>query len=159
MASPRLVVRCAFFTGAPMPADADTVYMQEDVRAGSGEVALPPGLARGANMRPAGEDVARGARIIEAGRRLRPQDVALAAAAGLGAIDVRQRLRVAVFSTGNELAEPGTPLARGAIHDSNRIMLIALLTRLGASVMTWEFCATIPPYCRGGSRRLLKAMT
>jgi molybdopterin molybdotransferase len=122
------------FTGAPMPRDADTVFMQEDVSVDGDQLTVPPGLLRGSNMRPAGEDVARGAPIIEAGRRLRPQDLALAVAAGLDRIDVRRRLRITVFSTGDELAEPGTPLAKGAIYDSNRVMLGALLNRLGVEV-------------------------
>jgi molybdopterin molybdotransferase len=122
------------FTGAPMPPGADTVFMQEDVRAERGTVVLPPGLKPGANARPAGEDLARGALAIPAGRRLRPQDLALAAATGHGSLAVRRRLRVALFSTGDELAEPGTPLRPGAIHDSNRVLLAALLTRLGVVV-------------------------
>ncbi|WP_336488706.1 molybdopterin molybdotransferase MoeA [Methylobacterium nigriterrae] len=122
------------FTGAPMPADADTVFMQEDVRLDGDRVGLPPGLKPGANCRPAGEDLARGAVAIRAGRRLTPQDLALAAAVGLDALPVRRRLRVAVFSTGDELAEPGAALRPGAIHDSNRILMAALLRRLGADV-------------------------
>ncbi|KAB1070834.1 molybdopterin molybdotransferase MoeA [Methylobacterium planeticum] len=122
------------FTGAPMPGDADTVFMQEDVRLEGDRVGLPPGLKRGANCRPAGEDLARGGVAIPAGRRLTPQDLALAAAVGLDALPVRRRLRVALFSTGNELAEPGAPLGPGAIHDSNRILIGALLRRLGAEV-------------------------
>ena len=122
------------FTGAPMPPSADTVFMQEDVRAAGAEVVLPPGLKRGANARPAGEDLARGALAIPAGRRLRPQDLALAAATGHASLTVRRRLRVALFSTGNELVEPGAPLRPGAIHDSNRVLLAALLTRLGVAV-------------------------
>lgn len=122
------------FTGAPMPPGADTVFMQEDVRAEGDRVVLPPGLKPGANARPAGEDLARGALAIPAGRRLRPADLALAAATGHGALAVRRRLRVALFSTGDELAEPGSELRPGAIHDSNRVLLGALLARLGVAV-------------------------
>ncbi|GJD79735.1 gephyrin-like molybdotransferase Glp [Methylobacterium gregans] len=122
------------FTGAPMPPGADTVFMQEDVRIKEGRVVLPPGLKPGANARPAGEDLARGALAIPAGRRLRPSDLALAAATGHADLAVRRRLRVALFSTGDELAEPGAELRPGAIHDSNRVLLAALLARLGVAV-------------------------
>ena len=122
------------FTGAPMPPGADTVFMQEDVRREGDRVVLPAGLKRGANARPAGEDLAAGGLAIPAGRRLRPQDLALAAATGHAQIAVRRRLRVAVFSTGDELTEPGAPLRPGAIHDSNRVLLVTLLTRLGVAV-------------------------
>jgi molybdopterin molybdotransferase len=122
------------FTGAPMPADADTVFMQEDVRLAGDRVVLPPGLKPGANRRRAGEDVSRGDCVIPAGRRLRPQDLALAAATGFDSLSVRRPLRVALFSTGDELSEPGTALRPGAIHDSNRVMLGALLRRLGVTV-------------------------
>ena len=122
------------FTGAPMPKGADTVFMQEDVEREGDFVTLPAGLRKGSNMRPAGEDAARGARIIEAGRRLRAQDLALAAATGMDRIAVRQKLRVAIFSTGDELAEAGAQLAPGAIYESNRVLVSTLLTRLGADV-------------------------
>ena len=122
------------FTGAPMPGNADTVFMQEDVRIEGDAVLLPAGLKHGANARPAGEDLGRGAVAIPAGQRLAPQNLALAAATGHGVIRVRRRLRVALFSTGDELGEPGGPLRPGAIHDSNRVMLGALLRRLGVDV-------------------------
>jgi molybdopterin molybdotransferase len=123
------------FTGAPMPAGADTVFMQEDVRLDAdGRVVLPAGLRRGANVRPAGEDIPVGHYALTAGRRLRPQDVALAAAFGLTQVEVRRRIRVAVFSTGNELVSPGSPRAAAQLFDSNRFMLMAMLKRLGCAV-------------------------
>jgi molybdopterin molybdotransferase len=123
------------FTGAPMPPGADTVFMQEDVALEDGVALLPPGLACGANARPAGEDIARGAVAAAAGRRLRPQDLALLAALGLTQVAVRRRPRVAVFSTGDELTEPGTPLAPAAIYDANRALLRAMVARAGADVI------------------------
>ena len=123
------------FTGAPMPVGADTVFMQEDVRLdGEGRVVLPAGLKSGANVRPAGEDIPIGAAALAKGRRLRPQDVALAAAFGLTEIDVTRRIRVAVFSTGNELVSPGGPRQPAQLFDSNRFMLMAMLARLGCEV-------------------------
>jgi molybdopterin molybdotransferase len=123
------------FTGAPMPQGTDTVFMQEDVRIDeSGRVILPPGLKAGANVRPAGEDVAAGHVALKAGQRLRPQDIAVAAAFGLTELTVRRRIRVAVFSTGDELVSPGTPRAAAQLYDSNRFMLMAMLKRLGCAV-------------------------
>ncbi len=123
------------FTGAPMPVGADTVMMQEDAEARQdGTVLLRHGLKRGANARAAGEDVAAGALALPAGRVLRPQDVGMAAALGLARLRVRTRLRVGVFSTGNELAEPGTPLPPLKVYDSNRFTLQSALLRLGFAV-------------------------
>jgi len=123
------------FTGAPMPEGADTVFMQEDVRLdGEGRVVLPAGLKRGANVRPAGEDIAAGSAALAGGRRLLPQDVALAAAFGLTELEVRRRIRVAVFSTGNELVSPGGKRGPAQLFDSNRFMLMAMLARLGCEV-------------------------
>ena len=123
------------FTGAPMPEGTDTVFMQEDVRVDdSGHVVLPAGLKVGANVRPAGEDIPQGHLALKAGQRLRPQDVALAAAFGFTTLQVIRRIRVAVFSTGDELASPGTPRAAAQLFDSNRFMLIAMLKRLGCEV-------------------------
>lgn len=123
-------------TGAPMPEGTDTVFMQEDVRlTGDGAVVLPTGLAFGANARPAGEDIAAGTEALGAGRRLEPRDIALLAALGLTHVAVRRRPTVAVFSTGNELREPGTALGAAAIYDSNRYSLMALIRRLGCDVV------------------------
>jgi molybdopterin molybdotransferase len=120
------------FTGAPMPAGADTVFMQEDVRAEGSAVIMPPGLKLGANRRLVGEDVPIGSVILPAGRRLKAQDVALAAAVGLTKLAVRRRVRVAVFSTGDEIVEPGTPRPAPALFDANRFLLAGLLAQLGA---------------------------
>ena len=122
------------FTGAPMPAGADTVFMQEDCRVKDGAVIVPPGLRRGANTRLAGEDIRAGAVALPAGRRLAVQHVALAAALGLAGLAVRRRVRIAVFSTGDEIVEPGTKLPRAALYDSNRYLLAGLIARLGAEV-------------------------
>ncbi|MCB4801900.1 gephyrin-like molybdotransferase Glp [Methylobacterium brachiatum] len=120
------------FTGAPMPPGTDTVAMQEDVRLDGDAVILPAGLAPGSNRRRAGEDVARGSRAIPAGTRLGPRHLALAAALGLPALRLRVPLKVALFSTGDELTPPGHALPPAGIHDANRPMLAALLRRLGA---------------------------
>ena len=122
------------FTGAPMPGGADTVFMQEDCRIDGAHVIVPPGLSRGTNRRLAGEDIRAGAVALPAGRRLSAQDIALAAALGLTAIDVRRRVRVALFSTGDEIAEPGSPLGGAALYDSNRYLLAAAVARFGAEI-------------------------
>ena len=129
----RVAVR--IFTGAPMPEGCDTVFMQEDVTVlDDGSVRLPVGLKPHANARPRGEDVARGTEVLAAGRRLDPRDVALAAALGIDELEVRRRPRVAVFSTGDEILEPGQPLAPASLYDSNRFSLIAMLRRAGCDV-------------------------
>jgi molybdopterin molybdotransferase len=122
------------FTGAPMPMGADTVFMQEDCRVEDGAVIVPPGLHRGANRRLAGEDIRAGAVALPAGLRLSVQHVALAAALGLDVLKVRRRLRIALFSTGDEIVEPGRALPRAALYDSNRYMLAGLIDRFGAEV-------------------------
>lgn len=122
------------FTGAPMPDGADTVFMQEDVRTEAGSVIVPPGLKPGSNRRLAGEDIRAGKVALPAGRVLSIADVALASALGLTAMPVRRRIRVALFSTGDELTEPGQPLARASLYDANRTLLGGLIASLGASV-------------------------
>ena len=123
------------FTGAPMPGGADTVFMQEDVRLDpAGQVILPAGLKPGANVRPEGEDIAAGHVALPAGRWIRPQDVALIAALGITEVKVRRRVRVAIFSTGNEVVAPGAARGVSQLYDSNRFMLRAMLQRLGCEV-------------------------
>lgn len=122
------------FTGAPLPEPFDTVFMQEDVREEEACVILPAGLKPGANTRPAGEDIAAGELALEAGQRLGPSQIALAAALGFARLPVRRRVRLAIFSTGDELAEPGSPLGPQALYDSNRFALAALARRAGAVV-------------------------
>lgn len=122
------------FTGAVMPSGADTVLMQEDCELSGETVTIPPGIALGDNRRLAGEDLRRGATVLTAGRRLRPEDLGLAAASGRAVLVVRAPLRVALFSTGDELREPGRDLEPGAIFDSNRHMLSGLLAGLGCTV-------------------------
>jgi molybdopterin molybdotransferase len=119
------------FTGAPMPPGADTIYMQEDCRVEGNDVIVPAGLKLGANRRLTGEDLRAGAVAIPRGRRLKPQDIALAAATGIDKVKVKRRVRVALFSTGNEIVEPGKPLGPAALHDANRYLLLGLLEKLG----------------------------
>ena len=122
------------FTGAVMPEGCDTVAMQEDCSEDGGHVAVPPGLKRGANRRRAGEDVAAGGTVLVAGQRLRAQDLGMAASIGRTELATCEPLRVAVFSTGDEVREPGQELAAGTIYDANRTILVALLESLGCAV-------------------------
>jgi molybdopterin molybdotransferase len=132
------------FTGAAMPAGADTVFMQEDVRVEGDRVIVPSGLKLGSNRRLAGEDAAKGAVVLPAGTVLEAQHVALAAALGLTELMVRRRLKVAIFSTGDEVVEPGTPRGGAAIYDANRYLLAALLERLDAQVTDLGILADDP---------------
>jgi molybdopterin molybdotransferase len=122
------------FTGAVMPESADTVVMQEDCRLEGERVQVPAGLRRGANRRRTGEDVEAGAVALQAGIRLRPQEIGMAASLGVSILPVRARLRAALFSTGDEILEPGQSPAPGFIFDSNRYTLAALLEGLGLRV-------------------------
>jgi molybdopterin molybdotransferase len=122
------------FTGAPMPKEADTVFMQEDVREEKGKVIVPSGLKRGANRRLAGEDLKKGSVAIPAGRVFDAQNIALAAALGLKEVEVARRIRVAIFSTGNEVVEAGEQLTGASVFDANRALLREMLNRLGCEV-------------------------
>lgn len=115
------------FTGAALPPGCDTAVMQEDVRLDNDTIIVPAGLTRGAHCRPAGEDCQAGSVVLPAGSRLGARQVALAAASGATAVTVRRPLRIALFSTGDELAA-------GHTVDSNRPMLAALLGGLGVAV-------------------------
>jgi molybdopterin molybdotransferase len=108
--------------------------MQEDVRLDDLGVHFPPGLKRGANTRPRGEDIASGSCALPRGRRLRPQDLGLAAALGLRHLQVHRPVRVALFSTGDELVEPGFPTKPTQRYDANRVLLAALVRRVGARI-------------------------
>ena len=122
------------FTGAPIPQGADAVVMQERCEHGEAGVIINHVPGPGENIRRRGEDIDEGTEILPAGRKLRAQDVALAAAAGLPELPVFRRVRVGVFFTGDELVQPGEPLPPGAIYNSNRYALRALLEGLGCEV-------------------------
>jgi molybdopterin molybdotransferase len=122
------------FTGAAMPEGLDCVMMQEDCERDGEKVVLRPGLKRGANRRLRGEDITAGTTVLHAGARLRPQDLGQAAAVGRGELLVSKPLRVALFSTGDELREPGTALEPGCIYDSNRATIHGLLTGMGCEI-------------------------
>ena len=121
------------FTGAPLPPGADTVAMQEHCEVADGILTVPTSIERGANCRLSGGDVEAGSQILEQGKRLRPQDLAMAAAAGLERVEVYKPLRVAVLSTGDELHEPGDRLNGAGIYDANRYALLSLLRWLGCT--------------------------
>jgi molybdopterin molybdotransferase len=132
------------FTGAPMPSGADTVFMQEDVRVEGEHVVVPNGLKSGANRRLAGEDMRAGAVAVPAGTVLEARHIALLAALGVTGIEVRRKLKVAIFSTGDEVIEPGGIRRGAAIYDSNRYLLTELLERRGAVVTDLGILADEP---------------
>ena len=123
-------------TGATLPSGLDTVVPQEVTGRASGRVRLVSGMyRRGANVRLPGEDIADGAQILAAGRQLRIADIGLLASLGIDTVPVRRRVRVALFTTGDELRPLDQPLAPGQIYDSNRYTLTGLLRRDGCSVI------------------------
>ena len=123
-------------TGAVMPSGLDTVVPLELCQVNNGVVKIPAGVVRtGDNRRLAGEDLSAGRAALRAGRWLRPADIGLMASLGYTQVLVRRRLRVALFSTGDEVVTPGHPLPPGGIYDSNRYTLMTALKRLNMEVM------------------------
>jgi molybdopterin molybdotransferase len=123
-------------TGAVMPAGLDTVVPQEFTKTEGAKVRIPAGIVRiGDNRRLAGEDLARGSAALSAGRLIKPADLGLLASLGRAEVPVLRRLRVAFFSTGDELRSIGEPLAEGCVYDSNRYTIWGMLQRLGCEVL------------------------
>jgi molybdopterin molybdotransferase len=124
-------------TGAPMPSGADTVVIKENTRVDGDRVVVLAPPEPGANVRRTGEDVQPGERVLHAGYRLTPARVSLAASLGLASLPVVRKPTVAVFSSGDELIEPGLSLAPGEIYDSNRELLMGLLRAEGLEPTAW----------------------
>lgn len=123
------------FTGAEIPEGADTVVIQENCIAGNTSVTINSIGPEGSNIRRKGQDIRAGASVLKAGHRLRPQDIGLIASLGLATVAVRQRLKIALLSTGSELVEPGQPIQAGQIYNSNHYMLDALVKAWGFEVV------------------------
>ena len=121
-------------TGAPMPPGTDTVVAQELVETGEEVIRLGANHGSGQNVRAAGEDLAKGDLALPAGKRLLPAELGLLASLGLDNVTVVRKLRVAVFSTGDELRSAGESIDDGSVYDSNRFTLMGMLSRLGAQV-------------------------
>lgn len=122
-------------TGAVVPEGADTVIMQEQVVRDGDDARIAAAHRQGDNVRGIGEDIARNSVVLQKGRRLRPADLGLLASLGLAEVRVRRKLRVAFFSTGDELRSLGQPLGEGQIYDSNRYTLHGMLSRLGVEIV------------------------
>ena len=123
------------YTGASIPTGEndigpDTIYMLEDVLVEEDQIILPPGIKKYSNLRKAGEDIRMGTTSLCPGHCLRPQDISMAAALGYAKLLVFKYLKVAIFSTGDEVQDVGEPLDYGKIYDSNRYSLISMLKSL-----------------------------
>ena len=122
-------------TGGVVPRGADTIVMQEHVRAADGRVTIGAGHRKNQNLRRAGEDLKAGAPALKRGQPIRPAEVGLIASLGIPEVEVYRKLRVAFFSTGDELVSVGTAPKEGQIYDSNRYTLYGMLERLGCEVL------------------------
>jgi molybdopterin molybdotransferase len=136
--SPGEAVR--IFTGAPIPAGADAVVMQEDTTREGDELVVNVDVDSGEFVRRRGSDLAEGQKILERGERIRPATIALLASQGFADVTIGGQVNAAVVSTGDEVVMPGKKLGRGQIYDSNSILLQALVQRCGASVTSAEHC-------------------
>ena len=128
------------FTGAPIPAGADAVVMQEDVRAESAEIFVNTKVESGEFIRQRGCDLSEGQKIVEDGTRIRPQTLALLASQGFAEVEVGGEVRAAIVSTGDELVAPGDKLGPGQIFDSNSVLLQGLAEKCGATVGDVRHC-------------------
>lgn len=122
-------------TGALIPAGCDSVVMQEQVKAEGGIIEIASGHKRGQNIRLVGEDIVLGSVVLARGQLIGPAEMGLLASLGFNEISVYRKLKIAIFSTGDELIQPGKALAAGQIYDSNRYTLIGLLTELGVEII------------------------
>ena len=122
-------------TGAMIPAGCDSVVMQEQATVDGDMIEIGAGHKRGQNIRLVGEDIVQGSVVLARGQQVRPAEMGLLASLGFSEVSVYRKLKVAIFSTGDELIQPGTALASGQIYDSNRYTLIGLLTELGVEIL------------------------
>jgi len=123
------------FTGAPLPANADSIVMQENVELIDGAIVLLAAVKKGQHVRPAGQDIERGSCVLARGQKLTPPEIGLLASIGVEQVEVYRPLQVAVMSTGDELVEPGQALGPGKIYNSNRYTLTAHLQAMGCQVI------------------------
>ncbi len=141
------------FTGAPLPAGADAIVMQEDVRAEGSNIFIETKVEAGEFIRRRGSDLSEGQKIVGAGDRLRAQTLSLLAAQGLGEIEVGGDVRAAIITTGDELVRPNETLSTGQIYESNSTLVQALFEKCGACVALREHCADDPAAIEAGLRR------
>lgn len=122
-------------TGATIPAGSDSVVMQEQTKIVGDDIEFSAACKRGQNIRLVGEDIQQGAVVLAQGQRINAAEMGLLASLGFAEISVFRKLKIAIFSTGDELMQPGNTLTSGKIYDSNRYTLIGLLTELGAEIL------------------------